>query len=177
MMTLCVCCTRFCFNSHFLFYLCQPVVAVGLHGLKPLSVEWTVFSSSLACLSLKAVFHFFSHSLLSRVVSRVPLMFRMGSALLSRFDLVFILLDKPDEVMPQILLRLTYVLHLPVGVAEAVQPYKNFVSAFFIETTHRHCSSHVSVLTGAPFSSPPSLVRKGNCLETVVVIISVCCCY
>jgi len=60
------------------------------------------------------------------------LMFRMGSALLSRFDLVFILLDKPDEVMPRILLRLTFVLHPLISVVEAVQPYKNFVSVFLL---------------------------------------------
>jgi len=35
---------------------------------------------------------------------------RMGSALLSRFDLVFILLDKPDEVWQQCVV-LVYSLH------------------------------------------------------------------
>ena len=37
--------------------------------------------------------------------------FRMGSALLSRFDLVFILLDKPDEEMDAMLSEHVMALH------------------------------------------------------------------
>lgn len=37
--------------------------------------------------------------------------YRMGSALLSRFDLVFILLDKPDEEMDSLLSEHVMALH------------------------------------------------------------------
>jgi len=55
------------------------------------------------------------HSLLSITDCSVYIACRMGSALLSRFDLVFILLDKPDEVINMFMFS-THVLSLFVRV-------------------------------------------------------------